>query len=246
MSALREWIKHELLKRDAVLSRPPGQFNVFNYKLRAMQRRGLQIRCAVDGGAAAGDWARELKQIYPDARVLCVEPRQDAQADLQRLQTELPGIVSSRVLLGASEGEVAFNESDVQSSVLNDHTGKPFGKSVAVTMTTLDRLIAQHALPAPDLIKLDLQGYELEALKGGAACLEKAQAVLLEVSFIRLQAGAPIAHEVIAFMHERGYVIYDILSLWQRPLDGALAQGDFLFLRADHSLLSDTRWSAAP
>jgi FkbM family methyltransferase len=243
MRWLRELIKRGLYRRDIILSRPPGQFLATKYKLEAAKRRGLKVKCAVDGGAATGNWALELKRIYPEAAVLCVEPRADAQEALRRLARENPGIHVADVLLGPREDQIQFNESRDQSSVLNDSSGKPFGRTTLAKMTTLDRLIEEHKLPWPDLIKLDLQGYELEALRGGGRCLEHAEAALLEVSFIRLQSQSPIVHEVIAFMRDRGFVAYDILGLWHRPLDGALAQGDFMFLKESSPLLRDTRWS---
>jgi FkbM family methyltransferase len=244
MRWLRELIKRELYRRNIVLSRPPGQFHVGHHKLRALKQRGFAVRCAIDGGAATGNWALELRQVYPDAAVLCVEPRADAQAALRELAQSNPGIHIANVLLGPREDQVSFNESSVRSSVLNDADGRSYGRTTTATMTTLDRLVEQQKLPSPDLIKLDLQGYELEALRGATRCLEHAQAVLLEVSFIPIQARSPIAHEVIAFMHERGFVVYDVFGLWHRPLDGALAQGDILFVRQSSSLLRDTRWAA--
>jgi hypothetical protein len=111
-------------------------------------------------------------------------------------------------------------------------------------MTTLDRLVSKMGLPDPDLIKLDLQGYELECLRGASRCLQHAEAVLLEVSFIPFQNGMPLIGEVIPFMGERGFRVYDISALWHRPLDGALAQGDFLFLSERSKLLEDKRWSS--
>ena len=244
MRWFRELIKRALYRRHIILSRPPGQFSVGAYKLQAIKRRGLVVRCAVDGGAAKGYWARELRQIFPHATVLCVEPRDDAQPELRQLALENPGIHVAQVLLGPREDRIPFNEASDRSSVLNDAAGQPYGRTATATMTTLDRLIERQKLPWPDLIKLDLQGYELEGLGGATRCLEHAEAVLLEVSFMRFQAHGPIAHEVIAFMNDRDLVLYDILGLWHRPLDGALGQGDFLFLKRGSRLLQDTRWES--
>lgn len=241
---LRRLIKNQLLKRGVVISRPPGQFNVGLHKLLAVRNRGLRVDCAVDGGAAEGVWAREFKSAYPQAQLLCVEPRADVQQALHQLANELGRMHIAPVLLGASDGQAMFGEALNQSAVLSEGAERFPGRVVQVPMTTLDRLIEQRGLPWPDLIKLDLQGFELKALRGAPQCLKHAQALLMEVSFIRLQSGDPDAHETICFMKDHGFVIYDIPALWHRPLDGALAQGDFLFLKASHPLLGDTRWSA--
>jgi FkbM family methyltransferase len=240
---MRELVKKWLLDRGMVLSRPPGQFSLVNVKLRQAQARGLKLNCVLDGGASNGGWTRELRTVYPQATMICVEPRQDVQPALQQMATELRDIHIAPVLLGPEDRMTEFNESGVHSSALPNSQGKQFGTARQVEMITLDALIARLKAPWPDLIKLDLQGYELDALKGAGQCLSHAQALLLELSFFELQKGAPLADEVIAFLRQRGFCIYDIPSLWHRPLDGALAQGDFLFLRLDHPLRSDHRWS---
>jgi len=244
MSFIRPFIKRWLLRRDIIISRPPGQFEIGKVKLARLRDRGFKCRLAIDGGADEGAWAANFLSTYPDAQVLCIEPRANAQPALESLAKQRPGIHIARTLVGAAEGEVEFNESGAQSSMLKNSRGDSFGQTTRHPITTLDKLIERKGLPQPDLIKLDLQGAELEALRGAPRSLEAAQAVLLEVSFIAFQEGTPLAAEVIAFMQQRGFRIYDIFALWHRPLDGALAQGDFLFMKEGHSLLADRRWSA--
>ncbi|HWE01444.1 MAG TPA: FkbM family methyltransferase [Tepidisphaeraceae bacterium] len=198
---------------------------------------------AIDGGAATGTWARGFKRVYPNANVLCIEPREDAQADLHRLAGESPGITVAKALVGATAGEAEFYVMRDQSSMLKTASGKPFGSPVAMPVQTIDGLIAKLSLPMPDLIKLDLQGAELEAIMGAPLALEHATAVLAEVSFLPFQENSPLAGDIVHFLAQRDFVLYDIFSLAQRPLDGALAQADFLFLKKTSDLLLDHRWS---
>ena len=244
MRWLRELIKNELLRRDMILSRPPGQFEITELKLAKARERGLDVRMAVDGGAADGRCVAQLQSVWPDAKILAVEPREDAQAALRARAARMPGVTVAQTLLGATHGTVDFHESADNSSVLADGPVLAPTRKVAASMTTLDELVAKLALPDPDLIKLDLQGYELEALKGAPRCLAHAEAVLLEVSLIPLYDRMPLIGDVIPFMTERGFRLYDIAGLWHRPLDGALAQGDFLFLATGSKLLAERRWSA--
>jgi len=240
---LRDWVKNLLLSRDIILSRPPGQFSIEWIKLERVKRRGLRIDAAVDGGASDGSWTREFRKVYPDAKMLSVEPRGECQPDLQQTARDLAGVIPAATLIGATEGTVEFNVSDTQSSMLKNSRGESFGTTRSYPITTLDALVQKLSFPWPDLIKLDLQGAELEALKGATQCLQKAQALMLEVSFIPLQAGSPLLYDMVTFCHDHGFRAYDISGLWHRPLDGALAQGDFLFLKEGHALLTDARWS---
>jgi len=239
----RSIVKDWLLRRGIVLSRPPGQFNVAHVKLRQLKLRGFEIHCAVDGGAADGGWTRELKEVYPGAQVLCIEPREQCQAALRKMSSELSGIHLAQTLIGDHEGEAAFFELGDSSSILKSEAAA-VGKNLAqIPMTTLDTLIGQAGLPPPNLIKLDLQGAELTALNGARSTLAGAQAVLLELSFHRFYEGSAVFTEAIGFMRDAGFQCYDVFALWHRPLDGALAQGDFLFLKECHPLWSDRRWS---
>ena len=243
MQFWRDAVKRWLLQRDTILSRPPGQFSIAHIKWRQVRDRGLSIAVALDGGAHVGDWAEELKEVYPHAQVLMVEPREEVQGELESLAKRLPGLRAAKTLLGATEGTLDLHEHAGQSSVLDNSGGQPFGKIVAHPVTTIDRLFETTGLPLPDLIKLDLQGFELEALKGAPAAIAHAEAVLLEVSFLAFQQGQPIVGDVVAFMDRAGFQVYDIFALAHRPLDGALAQGDFLFVKKTSKLVADRRWA---
>src|SRR3954469_290076 len=147
MSLLRDAVKSWLLKRGVVLSRPPGQFNVEDVRLRTAKALGLDVRVAVDGGAASGDWTRAFKAIYPDAQVVCVEPRDDAQAALKALASEMKGIHVAQTLITAQEGSVEFHVNKEQSSILGDFAasaggapGAGSGSAVTTPATTLDNL----------------------------------------------------------------------------------------------------------
>lgn len=250
MPSVRSIVKQWLLRRNVVLMRPPGQFNVEDLRLRRLKALGLDVRVAVDGGAASGDWTRHFKSIYPDAQVVCVEPRDDAQPALAALARELKGIHVARTLVTSEEGTVPFHVNREQSSILGSFAatagtggaGSGAAGAVPTPATTLDALMRRLGLPDPDLIKLDLQGAELMCLDGASRCLQTAQAVLLEVSFLPFMKGIPLIADVIPYMSARGFRCYDILALWQRPLDGALAQGDVLFVSEKSKLVADTRW----
>jgi FkbM family methyltransferase len=226
-----------------IISRPPGQFVIPLIRLASARQRGLRVKLAIDGGAAEGEWARSFRKVFPEAHVLCIEPRDDAQPALNSLAAELGNVSVAHTLVGANEGTVEFHESGHQSSLLNDERGDSYGTLRQAPITTLDLLVAKRGLPEPDFIKLDLQGAELQCLSGANRCLSHTQAVLLEMSFIELQQGMPLIGDVVPFMRDRGFRLHDVLALWQRPLDGALAQGDFLFVSERSPLLADKRWS---
>jgi FkbM family methyltransferase len=109
-------------------------------------------------------------------------------------------------------------------------------------MRTLDGCFEAGLFPQPDLIKLDVQGYEQQVLEGGERVLAGAAAVLAEANFYKFHPDMPTADDLIAWLKARGLVIYDVMGLLRLPEDDALGHIDFMFLRADHPLRGERAW----
>lgn len=219
--------------------------------LLGLSARGLTPRRIVDGGACKGDWTRLARQVFPHAEVLMIEPQSRHATTLEQVCLALaPGVRFAPRLVGPAEMEaVDFVVLDdvgggTGSSVRPENSDVP-RHVVKLPMTTLDSLVESTGFGAPDFIKLDVQGYEIEVLKGARCCLSTADFVLLEVSVWPYNAGAPLAAELLAWMDQQGLRTFEIFDLSRRP-DGLLVQMDVLFVRKSHPLLQDvqTRFSA--
>jgi FkbM family methyltransferase len=210
------------------------------WSLRNIRSLGFRPRQIVDVGAYVGAWARMAKSIFPEAQVLMIEAQQGKEAELRRVCAEYPGEVAYRMsLLGAEERDgVEFYEHEGGSSVLFEQSSIE-RKKVQYPMRTLDAVAAGAGFGEAGLLKLDVQGYELEVLKGAPRLLLSAEAILMEVSLMEANRGAPLLHEVLGFMSERRFRTYDICSFMRRPLDHALWQSDFLFVKETSPLLAD-------
>jgi FkbM family methyltransferase len=124
------------------------------------------------------------------------------------------------------------------SSVLPENSDIP-RHVVMMPVVTLDELIEAHSVVAPDFIKLDVQGYELEVLKGATKVLEHAEFVLLEVSTWQYNQGSPLLAEVVSWMEAAGFRPYDLFDFLRRS-DGVLLQVDLLFVRKTSKLFGDS------
>jgi FkbM family methyltransferase len=91
------------------------------------------------------------------------------------------------------------------------------------------------------LVKLDVQGYELEALAGAERVMEEAEVLVLECSLHPFQERIPLIHEVVAYLTERGFRLYDYGDE-VRWSSGTLAQLDLIFTTADSPLLAPVHW----
>jgi hypothetical protein len=98
-----------------------------------------------------------------------------------------------------------------------------------VTTRTLKAIVQQNKLPAPNFIKLDVQGAELDILAGSDGLLEQCHAIYMECPVLEYNAGAPTFDAYIQFMLNRGYAPIQVLE--QHLVNGVLTQFDILFIR---------------
>ena len=103
------------------------------------------------------------------------------------------------------------------------------GPGFVVPLLQLSTII-ESVCPGPlHLMLLDVQGYELEALKGCDGLLGCFEYVYAECSFMELYEGQPLADTIIAWLRERGFRLQGVYNLTYNP-KGRAVQGDFLFV----------------
>jgi len=191
---------------------------------------GYNPRFVVDIGAYHGEWMKEFKKIYPEAEVLMLEAQDKKRPILEKACKTMGDSVRFQIaLLGAKSGEkVKFAEMETGSSVyeeLSVHERRVLEKEV----TSLDDILKGDDRPV-NFLKLDVQGYELEVLNGATQAMGQADFVFLEVSVLPFNQGAPLIGEVIHYMENHHFRIFDFCSQ-TRKSNGFLLQTDILFAR---------------
>jgi FkbM family methyltransferase len=190
-----------------------------------------------DIGANVGTWTLLAKAIFPQAAVDAFEPLDEAATAFQRQTARLSDVRLHRLALGPHAGEVDLEVTDFADATsvlpLSEDGRSTFQVDSKgrrrVPMATLDGLVASGAARAPDLLKLDVQGYELEVLKGADQALATARSVLCEVSFRRFYQGQALFAEILAHLQGRGFRLH---AFGPSLVPGQpLAQADALFLR---------------
>jgi FkbM family methyltransferase len=202
---------------------------------------GFEPGTIIDVGAADG--TPGLYDTFPEASLLLIDPLEEYLPALQKIGRKHAGVRIAVGAAGPRAGNIAVHVHPqlTGSSCMVDPCGA--GAPRRVPMITLDEECATRSLPGPYLIKADTQGFELEVLRGASAVLAQTEIVILEVSFFRLFTSNPIFSEVVLFMAERGFELYDFLGSSTRPLDGALAQADVVFARRDGMLRRQERFA---
>jgi len=190
-----------------------------------------------DIGANVGTWTRLAKSIFPTAHVEAFEPLSSHHADFARGTEGVTDVHLHGVALGAAASVLEMNVMDFSdaSSFLPMNAAasaelniKP-ARRESVPVVRLDDFCREHALPPPDLIKLDIQGFELEALRGAPDCLRHARAVVCEVSFREYYHGQPLFHDVAAHLGAHGFGLQALGE--NTPLGAIIGQTDALFLK---------------
>jgi FkbM family methyltransferase len=204
-----------------------------------MRRNGFCPALIVDIGAFQGDWSRMARCIYPNVPIYMVEANPEKKPLLSAAIREIGQAEYRIALLGPQPAaSVPFYVMGTGSSVLPENTSIP-RSTAQLAMITLDTLIVASKAPlGPYFLKLDVQGFELEVLRGAEQVLRNTEAALLEVALLEYNRSAPQLAEVIAFMRSREFVVYDISGLFRRESDSTLYMVDLLFVRETSALRS--------
>ena len=113
-----------------------------------------------------------------------------------------------------------------------------FKRSVMVPVVSLANLdVPEEA----SLLKLDVQGYELEVLAGAGQLLSQVEVIVAECSLYPFQVGIPLIHETIQHVVGLGFRLYDTADAIRWP-SGNLAQIDLVFVASRSQLLLEGRW----
>lgn len=213
--------------------------------LARMRQLGVSPATAIDVGAAYGEWSALCRRTFPAIGVIAVDPLPEFTSVL-RERVELEGATVIEAAAASEAGRATLNvHADlVGTSLLREAAGGGVdGVPREVRTVTVDDLVAEHGAQPPFLLKIDVQGAEAEVVEGAERALRETAAVILEVSFLPFFLRGLELHDVVALMREHGFAVWDVVDLLHRPLDGALAQANAVFVPLDSPLRRDVRFA---
>jgi FkbM family methyltransferase len=223
------------VRRISPLSAGRGQRDSLLQMLRQAKAVGFSPQTVIDVGAAYGSFTYQCNTVFPDARYVLVEPLEEYRPLLEKLRKTLPTLQCVCAAASSNSGEIEINvHPDLFGSSLYSEVEKGTdvnGVPRRVRSVTIESVIQETGAKGPFLLKLDVQGAELDVLNGAGGVLRECQYVILEVSFFRFFQDAPDCCGVIAYMKKQGFVPYDIVGLQYRPFDQALSQADIAFVK---------------
>lgn len=202
------------------------------HTLERLRLLGWTPRTVYDIGAFQGLWSKRVHQIFPDSEVIQFEANPANQPALMR-----KGLRHFIVALGARDNEerVFFTPKTVVAtgaSLYRENTSFYEDQNLItykVLTRRLDSLSAEQQLPPAQLIKIDVQGAELDVIAGAAETMKGCDALILETSLLNYNKGAPLFGEVVSAVTKLGFACVDLCEVHQ--LLGVVIQLDLLFVR---------------
>ena len=205
--------------------------NELSEVLAHVKQLGFQPHTIIDVGIAYG--TPGLYGAFDDVKYLLVEPLAEYEHVLQDICARYPAEYALAAA-GAKPGKLSLNvHPDLSgSSFFKESEGAHIdGQPREVPVITLDNFCGEKKAEGPYVLKVDTQGADLEVLAGAEKTLEQTELILLEAFLFQFYQGIPLIHDIVAFMKERGFVIYDIFGGNDRLIDNALAQVDLAFVK---------------
>lgn len=169
----------------------------------------------LDVGTNVGETLLNFARLTgPKGRVYGFEPDQRNFANVQK-NIELNDFDNVRVFnLGVSDEKSTLKLFRVDphnrgmNRILSEAEAEEFNDFTTIEVDTLDATLAANGINKVDLVKIDIEGYEMHALRGGATLLKTQKPKLfIEVGYTRLIKNGTSPNEMVAFLHEFGYIV---------------------------------------
>lgn len=212
-------------------------------KKEILEKLGVQHPMVFDVGAHHGNVTEFYLRMWDDLTVHCFEPEAQALERLMKRYGEDPRIhihpyavgaktyKSKTLYVGGQDGEMSSLRPRPGLGVRRYYRHHLSAK-VRVPVVSLDMFCERHEIPRIHVLKMDIQGGEVDALKGAVNLLGEQNIFLIytEVLFVEMYRGCGTFHEMMHLLAKHGYELFDIYSLGRAKVNRRLKYGDVMFI----------------
>ena len=194
------------------------------------------LATVVDIGANRGQFALAVRAIT-GARVISFEPLPEVATIYRKVFSDDPEVKLHEVAIGEKSERklIHLSARDDSSSLLeigdaqsHHYPGTQEVGTLEVKVGALDEFVTKEEVIRPAMLKLDVQGFELQALAGCKNLIGNFDCIYCECSFVELYKNQKLAGEVIAYLQLLGFGLSGIYNP-SYDRDGNCIQADLLF-----------------
>lgn len=198
------------------------------------------VSLIVDGGANEGQWAKRIRRDGYTGRLLSIEPGSSAFNKLLKYSSNDEAWETLNVALGSKEetAELYLSNNDGMSSSLKlpgrhlvDFPTVKFAGSERVSVNTLENLLSQ--VHGNVMLKLDIQGFEMEALEGVGSALDKISVIEVEMTLHPMYQGENSVGQILYTIENMGFELFSI-SEFGKGKNGQVSYFDVIALRKNN------------
>jgi FkbM family methyltransferase len=199
----------------------------------------LNVHTVVDVGANVGQFSLLAWSLFPAANIFAFEPQPGPARAFARTFSRIPTVTLFESAIGKHSGNVRMHVSrrhdsssllPISRRMVDIFPGTEELAMIDVPIAELDCFLDRGKITGSALLKIDVQGSELEVLSGCEALLNSFSYVYIELSFVELYSGQALCHEVIRYLDERDFFLQSVNNL-VIDRSGRPIQADFLFAR---------------
>lgn len=166
----------------------------------------------VEAGAQFGEDTRWMAEFWPRGKIFAFEPAPESYLTLYENAKSHANIYTFQQALSDKRGQFSFYLAGGASSLLRpresfnrDYFHSDLDHPIVVEALTLDDWRSEHQLGDIDFLWLDMEGNELNALKGAESTLDKVKLIYTEVNLQRFWEGCVMYEELKSWLMERGF-----------------------------------------
>ena len=192
----------------------------------------------LDIGCGHGEWFLKCINFFPNSKYLLFDGNKLNEDKLAILKKKYINITYKICLLSNSIKQLKFFNMGYGSSIYEEKTN--FSRKIEyIKSSTLENeLSSLNITSSNNIIKLDVQGSEIEIIEGLGKNISNFEIIILETSVKEYNKGAPLFIDVINFMDKKNYSLYDICDLKRLGFERSfLIQLDAVFIKKNSSIL---------
>lgn len=185
----------------------------------------VEVHTVIDVGVADG--TPELYEAFRGKKFILIEANPFYREKVRTIAAHLGASVEMS-FCGEGESTAILHLAKQSSS---KYPARDTTSVVEVPVKALDTIVVEHNLRGPFVLKIDIEGAELEALKGAVHTLKEVSVLIVELPLLGIRPRAPSFEETFMFIAAQGFHLFNICEGGGIQENGRLGHADFIFLK---------------